>query len=793
MAEPKVLPLIPLRNIVVFPGMVIPLYVGRKHSLAAVEYAASTEDKSLLLSAQQDSGIEEPQPIDLFELGTLAKIVQLLRLPNGTVKVLVEGITRVSLSVNQQKDPYFTAGYAVIQDVCVVDEKLEQIVKQVIEKFDAFVKTNKKIPVETLMSVINVEDPGKLSDLIASYLTLSLEEKQKLLATPKVYERLSILYGFCVREVGLIQVEKGLDSDVQGQIEKIQREYFLKEKIKAIQKELGETQNFSEIDEYRQKIVNAKLPENIEQKVLKELLRLEKMQSLSAEASVVRTYLDYILELPWQSAETCAVNIKRVKEVLDEDHFGLEKVKDRILEYLAVYCTTQRQSGSIILLSGPPGVGKTSIAQSIARSLGREFYRVSLGGLRDEAELRGHRRTYVGSMPGKIIHALLQTKTRNPVILLDEIDKLSQNYKGDPSAVLMEILDPSQNKSFTDNYLEFPFDLSQILFLATANTEYEIYKPLLDRMEVIKLSGYTEEEKVDIAQRFLVPRLLAKHGLPADELTFTRVGLYTMITEYTREAGLRSLERCLDEVCRKYVRSKLEKKRVFTKVSKHNLVHYLGNPKHQDDIDITDEVGVAKGLAWTESGGDVLPVEVTVLKGKGVLTLTGHLGEIMQESAKTALSFVRSRSNELGIEMFHDTTDIHIHVPEGAIAKDGPSAGITLAVALASALSGLPVRGNVAMTGEITLRGKVLGIGGLKEKVLAAARAGIDTILFPADNKNLLDEIPKKSRKKMKFIPVKTMDDVFFFSLKGYQRQDKKNKPVIEPRVDQDEIRPELS
>lgn len=762
-------PLIPVRNIVVFPGMIIPLFVGRKTSLAALE-AAYADDKLVLLSAQKDSEQEDPAVEDLYAHGTLAKIAQLLRLPNGTIKVLVEGQKRILLGKANTAE-YLQAEYSEIEDITT--EKLDEIVSKTTAKFEEFVKANKKIPAETLMSVVNNEDPGRLSDLIASYLTLNLEEKQKLLAMPNVYERLTLLYTYCTREIGLLKVEKGLDTNVQTQIEKIQKEYLLKEKLKAIQKELGGEENFSETEEYRQRIAEAGLPTEAESKARRELLRLEKLQSFSAEAGVIRSYLDWLLDLPWRETAAPVFDLRTVADALEREHYGLAKVKDRVLEYFAVQQNTGQPNSSIILLAGPPGVGKTSIAQAIAGALERQFYRITLGGLRDEAELRGHRRTYVGALPGKLIQAFARVKTKTPLILLDEIDKVARDSKGDPTAVLLEALDPLQSKNFVDNYLELPFDISQAIFIATANNIYDIPRPLLDRMEVIKLAGYTEDEKVQIARRYVLPKLLAANGIKKTELTFTDAGIRAVIREYTREAGLRDLTRALDEVCRKYVRGKLEKKKLYSKVSRHNLLKFLGQPQYPETaLNTQDEVGLVHGLAWTEAGGEVLPVEVTVLKGKGSLQVTGRLGEVMQESAKAALTYVRSRYAELGLkEDFYKESDIHIHLPDGAIPKDGPSAGITIAAALASALSGLPARGNAAMTGELTLRGRVLPVGGIREKVLAALRGGIDTLILPGENKKDLSDLPVKARKKIKFLPVKNMDEVLFYALKGYKKQ----------------------
>ncbi len=780
------LPVIPLKNIVVFPAMIVPIYVGRARSLAALEAATAGDKKQIFLAAQKDNAVKEPASFEeLYAVGTIAKILQLLRLPDGTVKVLVEGVARAAIAEERGIEPYFKAGLTLLTDILKPSEQLEKVLKQTVEKFDDFVKVNKKIPAETLMSIVNTDDPARLSDLVVSYLSLSLAEKQQQLETLDVLERLTLINRYLLREVGLLDVEKKLHNKVQDQIEKVQKEYYLKEKLKEIQKELGENfESYSETEEYKVKIERSAMPPDTRKKAFRELSRLEKLQSVSAEANVIRTYLDWLLDIPWQAQGAApAVDLSRVRNVLDEDHYGLEKIKERIVEYLAVFYNTGKPAGSIILFAGPPGVGKTSIVQSIARSMGREFYRISLGGLHDEAELRGHRRTYVGAMPGKIIQALAKTKSKTPVILLDEIDKLGKDHRGDPAAVLMEILDPAQNKYFMDNYLEVPIDLSGVLFIATANNYFDIPGPLLDRLELLKLSGYTEEEKLQIARRHLLPQVLKESGLAETELDFTEEGLRMIIGEYTREAGLRDFRRKLADICRRAVKNKLENKKIYKKISRHNMHYYLGVPPYTAEIhEINDEVGVVKGLAWTEAGGDILPIETTVMPGKGELILTGKLGEVMQESAKAALTFVRSRCAELLLEKdFYKKSDIHIHLPEGAIPKDGPSAGVAIAVSIASALAGLPVRGDVAMTGEITLRGRILKIGGLKEKILAAARNEIKAVLFPAENKPEIKEFSGKIKKKVQLVPVKTMDDVFFYVIKGYKKDELTTK--ISPEI----------
>lgn len=768
------LPLIPLRNMLVFPGNIVPLFVGRASSLKALESATKNEDRQIILVAQKDSQEEDPDTAAVFSVGTRAKVVQILRLPNGTTKALVEGLSRVRI-IEQAAAEYRQATAEDMLDEVSYTGELEELVIQLNNKFEAYVKKNNKVPLETLSSIMAVDDPAKLSDLIPTYLSLTLAEKQSLLETPNVLERLQRLQTYCVRETGLLEVEKNLDTTIQSQIEKVQKEYILKEKLKAIQRELGDTsQAYSEKTEYEQRIALAGMPAEVERKALRELARLEKLQPISSESGVIRTYLDWLLDVPWQKVAASPVDIKKVKQALDSEHYGMAQVKDRVIEYLAVLHQSGAQPTTILLLVGPPGVGKTSIAQAIASSLERSFVKISLGGMRDEAELKGHRRTYVGAMPGRFMQALAKVKVTNPLILLDEIDKIAQEAKGDPAAVLLEALDPTQNKQFSDHYLEVTYDLSQVLFVATANSLHNISKPLLDRLEIIQLSGYDEDEKVEIAEQYLLPKLLKRNGLKVKDMEWTTSGIRTVIRRYTREAGLRSLEKVLDEVCRKFVRNRLEGNANFEKISGHNLHHYLGAPKYLDQPDLRSEVGLVNGLAWTETGGEILPVEVTVMPGKGSLTLTGNMGDIMQESARAALSFVRSRCLQLGLKKtFYETADIHIHIQEGAIAKDGPSAGITIAVALASALTGLPARGNVALTGEITLRGKVLPIGGLREKILAAVRSGIETVIIPQDNLRDWEELPARLRRQVKILAVQTMDQVLAQVLLGYKPKQK--------------------
>jgi len=760
----EVLPLIPLRNMVVFPQMIVPLFIGRARSVKALEETLAKE-KMVVFASQKNEEVEEPEAKDISTIGTLAEVVQMLPMPDGTTKVLVEGICRVRIEKFVQEAPYFKVAISRIAEPEEFSVEAEALVRTVVKQFEDYVKLNRRIPSETLMSIVNVDNPGRLADLISSYLTLKIEEKQAILEALTVERRLKKLSEILEKEIEVLNVEKKLQSKVRRQIEKVQKEYYLKEKLRAIQEELGEEEESAEpeIAEYRKKIEEAKLPPEVKTKAEKELERLKQMPPMAAEASVIRTYLDWLVELPWKKKTKSRLDISEVEKILNEDHYGLEKVKERILEYFAVLQLTGKMGGTILCLVGPPGVGKTSVARSIARAMGRKFTRVALGGVRDEAEIRGHRRTYVGALPGRIIQSIHKVGVNNPVFLLDEVDKMGMDFRGDPSAALLEVLDPEMNKEFSDHYLEVPFDLSDVFFITTANTRDPIPKPLQDRMEIIEMSGYTEEEKLGIAKGYLIPRELEKHGLKKGKVEIDEEALLAIIREYTREAGVRNLEREIATVFRKIatkvVKEKEEKKFV---VKKEDLAEYLGAPRYRFGIaEEADQVGTATGLVWTEVGGDTTPVEVTVMPGRGNLTLTGQLGEVMQESAKAAMSYVRSKAKELGLdENFYRKVDVHIHVPEGAVPKDGPSAGITIATALASALSNIPVRRDVAMTGEITLRGKVLPIGGLKEKILAARRAGIKNVILPKENKKDLEEIRKEIPPEMNFIFVKEMDEV---------------------------------
>jgi len=762
----EILPLIPLRNMVVFPQMIVPLFIGRSKSVKALEDTL-VKEKMVVFSSQKDESVEEPTASDICSIGTLAEIVQMMQLPDGTTKILVEGVSRVKIENFIQDTPYYRVKISRVFETDEVTIEDEALIRMVIRQFENYVKLNKRIPSETLMSIINVDNPGRLADLIASYLTLKVDEKQSILESVALSKRLKKLSRILDKEIEVLEVEKKLQGKVKKQIEKVQKEYYLKEKLKAIQEELGEEEKETqpEIAEYKKKIEAAKLPSNVKEKAEKELGRLAKMPSMVAEAGVVRTYLDWLVELPWKKKTKSKVDIEEVEKILNQDHYGLEKVKERILEYFAVLQLTGKIGGTILCLVGPPGVGKTSVASSIAKAMDRKFVRVSLGGMRDEAEIRGHRRTYVGSLPGRIIQSIHKVEVNNPVFLLDEIDKLGKDFRGDPASALLEVLDPEQNKEFSDHYLEVNFDLSDVFFITTANTLESIPRPLLDRMEMIEMSGYTEREKLGIAKNYLLPKQVKKHGLEKDSVKISDAVLLIIIQEYTKEAGVRNLERTIGTLCRKVAIATVKnKEQSIFEIKEEVLNEYLGASKYKFGVaEELHQIGTATGLVWTEVGGDTTPIEVTVMKGRGELTLTGMMGTVMQESAKAALSYIRSRSADLNLdENFYRKFDIHIHVPEGAVPKDGPSAGVTMATAIASALTQIPVKKDVAMTGEITLRGKVLAIGGLKEKLLAAKRAGIKTVIIPEENKKDLDEIKKELKENidLDFILAKEADDV---------------------------------
>lgn len=764
--EVKVLPLLPLRGILVFPYMVIHLDVGREKSVVAIE-EAMIQDRIIFLATQKEAQTDDPGQDDIFTIGTVAEVKQLLKLPGGTIRVLVEGLARAKVRRFITNEPYFQVEVEQYHEDTSKNSEIEALMRSLVFQFEQYVKLSKRIPPEAVVSVVNLDEPGRLADIVASHLTLRIDDKQSILEAVNISRRLEKLCAIVAKELEIVELERKINIRVRKQMEKTQKEYYLREQMKAIQRELGEKdERMAETEELREKIAKAKLPKEVEEKALKEVERLEKMPPMAAEAAVVRNYLDWLLSLPWNKTTKDRLDINAAEVILDEDHYGLKTVKERILEYLAIRKLAKKMKGPIICFVGPPGVGKTSLGRSIARALERKFVRMSLGGVRDEAEIRGHRRTYVGAMPGRIIQGMRQAGSRNPVFLLDEIDKMSMDFRGDPSAALLEVLDMEQNNTFSDHYIEAPFDLSNVMFITTANVQHNIPRPLFDRMEVIYLSGYTEEEKVQIAMRYLLPKQIKEHGLEQAMLKVSENTIRKIIREYTRESGVRNLERQIAAICRKTARQvvadKTKKKTKRVQVTTQNLSQFLGTPRFRYGVaERDDQVGVATGLAWTEVGGDTLAIEITIYKGTGRLTLTGKLGDVMKESAQAGYSYIRSRAGELGIsEEFYDKQDIHIHVPEGAIPKDGPSAGITIATALASAITGRKVRHDVAMTGEITLRGRVLPVGGIKEKVLAAHRAGIKTLLLPQDNKKDLDEIPKKVKDKINFILVDHMDEV---------------------------------
>jgi len=768
-------PLLPLRDIIVFPHMVVPLFVGRQKSIAALE-AAMESDQVILLAAQLDAKTNEPGEGDIHHVGTLGTVVQLLRLPDGTVKVLVEGKQRAKIVKYESQDAYFSVQAEIVEDEEEGETEVEALVRSINTAFEAYVRLNKKIPPEMVMTVGAIEDPARLADTVVSHLGIKLEDKQQLLETFKVSQRLEKVLGYMRSEMEILEVEKRIRSRVKKQMEKTQKEYYLNEQMRAIQKELGEKDEFrNEIQELEDKLERLEMSEEAREKTQKEIKKLKMMSPMSAEATVVRNYIDWILSLPWEDVSEDQLDLDAARKVLDEDHYGLDKVKERILEYLAVTKLVGAIKGPILCLVGPPGVGKTSLGRSIARAMGREFVRVSLGGVRDEAEIRGHRRTYIGAMPGKIMQSMKKAGKGNPVFLLDEVDKMSTDFRGDPSSALLEVLDPEQNRSFNDHYLDLDYDLSKVMFVTTANSLERIPRPLQDRMEIIRIAGYTEPEKLNIAIKFLLRKQREANGLEADDITFSDNALLTIIRRYTKEAGVRNLEREIASVCRKVAVQVVKAGEAAesnadagegakqpaaiqgpVSVGSRALEKLLGPPKCRYGLAEVDPiVGVTTGLAWTEMGGELLNTEATVLPGKGKLTITGQLGDVMQESAQAAMSYVRSRAYELGFdEDFYQSIDVHIHVPEGAIPKDGPSAGVTLTTSLVSALTGLPVRPDIAMTGEITLRGRVLPIGGLKEKVMAAHRAGIKKVLIPAENINDVKDIPPAVLKQVEIQPV---------------------------------------
>ncbi len=765
---PSDLPVLPVRDTVIFPHMIVPLFVGRNKSLQAIDESLSTH-RLLFLNAQRDGTIDDPQPEDIYEIGTVAVIMRRLKLPDGRQKILVQGLCKAKIQSFLFQDPYLCARIDKLdepetEEVSIEAEALMHSIRQEVSEL---LELGKEIPSEVQIILHNMEDPGALADLVASNLSLKIPLAQELLEMLNPLDRLIRIKALLSKEHEMLNVQQRISSQAREEMSKSQREYFLREQMRAIRSELNESsQATEELKEIKARLQEAKLPPEADKEANKHLRRLESMSAESAEYSMLRTYLDWLVDLPWSRSNIDNLDLVAAKKVLDEDHFDLKKVKDRILEFLAVRKLRPDSKGPILCFAGPPGVGKTSLGKSIARALGRDFVRLSLGGLRDEAELRGHRRTYVGALPGRIIQGLKQAGTNNPVFMLDEIDKLGADFRGDPASALLEILDPEQNNSFSDHYINLPFDLSRVMFITTANVLDPVPSALRDRMEVIRLSGYSTEEKLTIAQRFLVPRQIESNGLGADNIRFTGTSLSRLIADYTSEAGLRNLEREIGSLCRKVARRFAEGKCSAVRITPRSLARYLGPARYLREERGEDEIGVATGLAWTEAGGEILHVEASTMKGKGQLTLTGHLGEVMKESAQAALSYARSRAQELGIdpELFAGQ-DIHIHVPAGAIPKDGPSAGVTMAVALISALSKTPVKRDVAMTGEITLRGKILPVGGIKEKVLAAVRAGVPTLVIPRRNEKDLVDIPPALRRKVSFILAETMTDLLAVAL----------------------------
>ncbi|WP_428246426.1 endopeptidase La [Ferrovibrio sp.] len=785
-------PVLPLRDIVVFPHMIVPLFVGREKSVKALEDVMK-DDKQILLVAQKNAGQDNPQPEDIHTVGTVASVLQLLRLPDGTVKVLVEGGQRAKI-VKYAENPEFFQVYAEpLPDQPGEQRESEALVRSVINQFEQYVKLNRKIPPEVLVSLNQIEDSSKLADTVASHLTVKIAEKQELLETAAVIERLERVYALMEGEIGVLQVEKKIRSRVKRQMEKTQREYYLNEQLKAIQKELGEGEDGrDELAELETRIKQTKLTKEAREKAQAELKKLRSMSPMSAEATVIRNYLDWMLTIPWQKRTKVKKDVKNAEGVLNDDHYGLEKVKERILEYLAVQQRSSKLKGPILCLVGPPGVGKTSLGKSIARATGRNFVRMSLGGVRDEAEIRGHRRTYIGSMPGKIVQSMKKAKSTNPLFLLDEIDKMGQDFRGDPSSALLEVLDPEQNNSFNDHYLEVDYDLSDVMFICTANS-LRMPQPLLDRMEIIRIPGYTEDEKIEISKKHLIEKQIKAAGLKKGEWSITDDGLRDMVRYYTRESGVRSLEREIANLTRKAVKEILSTDAKSVKVTPENLEKYAGVRKFRyGEAELEDLVGTTTGLAWTEVGGELLSIEAVMLPGKGRMTITGKLGEVMQESVQAARSYVRSRAVAFGVKppMF-DRRDIHIHVPEGATPKDGPSAGVAMVTSIVSVLTGIPVRKDVAMTGEVTLRGRVLPIGGLKEKLLAAHRGGIKKVLIPKENEKDLVEIPDNVKKGLEILPMSTCEEVLrealtqpLTAIEWSDTEDLDKRPPVEPEAE---------
>ncbi|UKJ72966.1 endopeptidase La [Azospirillum brasilense] len=780
-------PVLPLRDIVVFPHMIVPLFVGREKSVRALEDVMK-DDKQILLVTQKNAAQDDPTPADIYSVGTVGTVLQLLKLPDGTVKVLVEGGQRASITKFAENEDFFQAHADLVEEKVGESQELEALGRAVVSQFEQYIKLNKKIPPEVLVSINQIEEPGKLADTVASHLALKIPEKQQLLECATVSERLERVYAFMEGEIGVLQVEKRIRNRVKRQMEKTQREYYLNEQLKAIQKELGETEDGrDESAELEEKINKTRFSKEARDKALAELKKLRSMSPMSAEATVVRNYLDWMLSIPWKKRTKVKKDLKLAQKILDADHYGLEKVKERILEYLAVQNRMNKVKGPILCLVGPPGVGKTSLGKSIAKSTGRNFVRMSLGGVRDEAEVRGHRRTYIGSMPGKVIQGMKKAKSSNPLFLLDEIDKLGADWRGDPSSALLEVLDPEQNGTFNDHYLEVDYDLSDVMFVCTANT-MRMPQPLLDRMEIIRVAGYTEDEKVEISKRHLIEKQVEANGLKKGEFAISDDALRDLIRYYTREAGVRSLEREIANLCRKAVKEILMKGSAGAKVSvtRRNLDKYAGVRRfHFGEAELEDLVGVTTGLAWTEVGGELLSIEAVSLPGKGRVTTTGKLGDVMKESVQAAESYVKSRATAFGIKpTLFEKRDIHVHVPEGATPKDGPSAGVAMITSIVSVLTGIAVRKDVAMTGEITLRGRVLPIGGLKEKLLAALRGGLKHVLIPKDNEKDLAEIPDNVKRGLEIIPVSTVDDVLKNALvRELEPIEWKEPEAVEPAV----------
>ena len=767
-AKKRIVPMLPLRDIVVFPHMVVPLFVGREKSVRALEEAME-RDRDLLLAAQRDAKKDNPGPDDIYEMGTLGSIVQLIKLPDGTVKVLVEGKRRAIIRAIDSDDDYFLVAYDLVEESEELTVEAEALMRSIRGAFENYVKLNKKVPPEMLSTVSSITDPSRLADTVAAHLTLKIEDRQRVLEIESPRGRLEEVYGLLQAEIDVLQMETRIRSRVKKQMERSQKEYYLNEQMRAIQKELGERDEFkNEIQALEEKLSELKIPKEAAEKCKKEIRKLKMMSPMSAEATVVRNYVDWVLSLPWEDYKEENQDIKGAESILAADHYGLEKPKERVIEYLAVQALVGELKGPILCFVGPPGVGKTSLGRSIARATDRDFVRLSLGGVRDEAEIRGHRRTYIGALPGKIIQGLKKAGSGNPVFLLDEVDKMSMDFRGDPSSALLEVLDPEQNRAFNDHYLDIDYDLSRVLFITTANALHNIPRPLQDRMEILHLPGYIEDEKLEIAKRFLIPKQLEAHGLKPEQLSFADTAILELVRKYTKEAGVRSLEREVAGVCRKVARQVVDKgPDIRIRVGPKSLKKYLGVPRHRfAQAEENDQVGVCTGLAFTEVGGDLLSIEALVTSGKGKVQISGRLGDVMQESAHAAISYVRRRAKQLGLSRdFYQKVDIHVHIPEGAVPKDGPSAGITMAAALTSALTGIPIRANIAMTGEITLRGRVLPVGGLKEKLIAALRGGIETVLIPEENEKDLREIPAKIKKRLEIILVRDMDDVLRHAL----------------------------